>query len=176
MIPKLPHSLERERAALLKHIADAFSHVTREGGVSWSEAAVIDDFGTAEDRARARALDTDTHWTELVDDPTWDPDTSYGGWSFLDPIGFRYYLPVAMIRGVNCGSSGLWSGPLTLPNDHFRLWTLNKWSALDRRQRLCVARFVRYMMLRGENDPIGFASCWRKAYESYWHDFAIGSA
>lgn len=94
---------EKDRERLIQRIYAAFRGVTRDGGISWTETGVIDDYGTDEERARARLEDTDRSWEELVDDPRWGPDTGWGGYSFLDAIGFRYYLAPAMVRAVRSG-------------------------------------------------------------------------
>lgn len=143
MLPKLPHSLEREREALLKHIADAFSHVSREGGVSWSELAV---------------------------QPEWDPDDPSDGLNFREGDSFLYYLAAAMYQTATRGQSGYdLILSLTLDNE-CRGQQLEQWSALNHRHLLCVARFVRYMMLCSEHDPLRTGLLWRRAYESYWSD------
>lgn len=90
--------LSLERDSILKEIDVAFAGVTREGGISWSEAVALDNYGTDEECQEARAKDKDISWKELVTDPHWRPLPGVGGFSFLDAIGFRYYLPAAMIR------------------------------------------------------------------------------
>jgi hypothetical protein len=162
-----PNKIDREREALRAQIRAAFKGVTRDGGVSWSETLVIDNYGTDEERAAARARDTDTCWTELVDDPNWVLHDGLGGFSFVDAIGFRYYLPAAMIRSVESGDDhGSLCFHLTLPppGDKFHDWKMGKWSRIDRKQRLAVRRFIRYMEA---TDP-HFGACWREAFESYW--------
>ncbi len=84
---------EARKAALIEEIIAAFDGVSREGGVSMSEAEVIDDYGSDKKRAAARLSDTDTRWQDVSDEQlalNW-PLT------FFDPIGFRYYLPAYMI-------------------------------------------------------------------------------
>jgi hypothetical protein len=44
--------LQSEQREALAKIYAAFDGVTREGGVSWSETCVIDDYGTMEERLR----------------------------------------------------------------------------------------------------------------------------
>lgn len=167
--------LERERDALIAEIHAAFAGVSRDGGVSWSETRVIDMFGSDDDRMAARARDTDRSWSELVDDPHWN-DTGAGGFSYLDPISLRYYLPAAVIRTVRDDWNGDLSFHLTLqPNpanpkhalrwgDHF----LERFSRLDDRQRRCVARFIRYMVAR-DQATCELPSHWQAAFDSYWH-------
>ena len=87
---------EARKAALTKEIIAAFDGVSREGGVSMLEARVIDDGGSDEARMAARARDTETRWQDV-------PDEKIGGGnghealSFLDPIGFHYYLPAYIV-------------------------------------------------------------------------------
>ena len=50
-------SLTKEQ--LIELVKTEFADVTREGGVSWSEGYVIDDYGSKEERAAARAKDKD---------------------------------------------------------------------------------------------------------------------
>ena len=83
------------RIELIDLIKDAFKDVTREGGVSWHECEVIDNYGSDAERALARTRDTDRHWTELLSTEAFYP-SGIGGFCFLDPIGFRYYLPAAL--------------------------------------------------------------------------------
>lgn len=106
---EVPGEMVEERAALIAEIHAAFEGVMREGGVSWSESEVVDDFGTDEERAAARAEDTDRCWTELAYDADWNIGPASGGWSFLDPIGFQYYLPAAMIRRLVFGADAFGS-------------------------------------------------------------------
>lgn len=84
----IPFFAER-KAALIEEINAAFDGVSREGGVSMSEAEVIDDYGSDEERAQARARDTESRWQDISDEQlalNWPI-------SFFDPIGFRYYMP-----------------------------------------------------------------------------------
>src|SRR5882757_5864474 len=83
-------SKEQRRAAVVDQIRSAFAGVGREGGVSLHEAEVIDDMGSRRERNRARKLDTDRVWWEV---PEADIAYHYLIFCFLDPVGFRYYLP-----------------------------------------------------------------------------------
>jgi hypothetical protein len=83
------------RSELIGLIKDAFGNVSRQGGVSWTETEVLDMYGTDAERKAARAKDTDRRWTELIDGDGFF-ECGIGGFCFLDPIGFRYYLPAAI--------------------------------------------------------------------------------
>ena len=159
-----------ERDALIQEITDAFAGVTREGGVSWSEAYAIDYQEEPDEFAKARERDKDTTWTELLENPEWNPSPGMGGWSFLDPIGFRYYLPAGMMRSIREGYNVGIAFHLTLAEDHLKNWHLQKWSLLDDRQRLCVRRFLEYMAKVDEEDGyIGYFGEWVAALNSYWN-------
>ena len=80
---------DERKAALIEEITAAFDGVSRAGGVSMSEAKVIDDYGSDAERAAARLRDTDTYWQDVPDEQlalNWPLH-------FFDPIGFRYYVP-----------------------------------------------------------------------------------
>jgi hypothetical protein len=167
-----PEQLERERNRLIAEIEDVFNRVTREGGVSWSEADVIDDFGTMEELREARSRDTDRHWTDLLDDPKWTCENMYGGFSFLDPIGFRYYLPVAMInilRSDDPHSTLAFHLTLPPPGNDLRSHTKAQWSELNDAQRRCIREFLRYMIefSQSRDDEVA-ADTWREALMSAW--------
>lgn len=163
----LPPELEREREELIREIHAAFADVSREGGVSWSEAEVIDGYGTEEEKAAARRADKDRSWTELVDNRKWDPGFGIGGYCFLDAIGFRYYLPPAMIR---CIRSGFDEGIAFHLTREGRLRHMGaQWSLLDQRQQRCVARFLRFMVAHTEADGDEFfRKRWDEPLQRYW--------
>ncbi len=83
------------RCELIDLVKAAFKDVSRRGGVSWSESEIIDNYGSVEERKFARAQDRDRQWTDLLTDEKFYP-SGIGGFCFLDPIGFRYYLPAAI--------------------------------------------------------------------------------
>lgn len=170
----------RELSLLVRDIHESFRAVTREGGVSWNETRAIDGYADEEERARARASDTDTSWQELVDDQEWQPSEGYGGACFLDAIGFRYYLPVLMIRTLRRLSS---DDPMTEYGVAFHLtpskdpgllgFHAEQFAALETEQRRCVARFVWYMVEwnPGVGQPDA-ESPWLEAWDAYWARYA----
>jgi hypothetical protein len=109
---------------LLKEIYRVFANVDKVGGVSWSESVVVNDNGSPEKRALARSKDAEIGWQGLVDDESWISDVGVGGWNFLDSIGFRYYLPTAMVRCVRSGSSEGIEYQFDLPRFALRKHTL----------------------------------------------------
>ncbi|MGV3618044.1 MAG: DUF6714 family protein [Fimbriimonas sp.] len=137
-----PTWLHDEREALWEEIFAAFAKVDRKGGVSWSETEAIDGYRSDEERQRARKSDRERGWQALVDDPRWDPSPGVGAWVFLDAVGFRYYLPVGMMRGLRGEDNGdLDRHLLPSRSDGF---IREKWAALDPRQRCCVRRYLLY--------------------------------
>lgn len=165
---ELPPFVLAECDALLAEIHQVFSSVTRQGGVSWQECVVIDLYGSLEERVTARAQDRDARWQDLLDDPEWRPDMGVGGWSFLDAIGFRYYLPAGMVAAVRQGwDSGIISH-LQLPEGDLREWQHDKWSLLNLPQRRCVKRFLQYMGVLMAILEDNFENCANVALESYW--------
>lgn len=169
--------LEVERDALVKEIYAAFRGVTRENGVSWSEAAVMDRHGSMEERLAARAKDREEGWEALVKDPEWQSRPYSGGWSFLDPIGFRYYLPAGMFRCVASGQDEGIQFHLTLYGESKldpKNARLHKWSLLTPRQRACVARFARYMIkVARVREYKVEEEYWTEALESHWKRFEV---
>ena len=89
-----------------------------------------------------------------------------GGFSLLDPIGYRYYLPAAMIRSLRTGGCGFsvidFADILTASN-----LKIAQWEMLDDRQRRGVGRFLRFMI---EESPDN--EHWQRAYKSHWDRFA----
>jgi hypothetical protein len=168
------NDLQAERRAIRARIEAAFHGVTRNGGVSWSEAIVIDDYGSPEEERAARASDCDRPWMDLVNDPQWQPE-DYAVYSYLDPIGFRYYLPAAMVKclEVEAERDGPWLAlAVTLETfDDRKGEPKQQWSLLNESQRRCVAAFLRFMVawdtLHRGLDMVG----WQEALDSYWGTF-----
>jgi hypothetical protein len=134
------------RAAVERDIRWAFRFVTRDDGVSWSESYVIDDRGGDKERAAARASDKDQHWSELIEDKNWEPERGLGGFCFLDQIGFRYYLPAAMVRNLQ-GDFGARSVDLEfhlrLPAEEDRRLRYEvRWQIFNDEQRAAIARYL----------------------------------
>lgn len=151
----LPPSPAAERDALIAEIKAAFDGVTREGGVSWSESEALDDaFGGTEAFAAARESDKDVSWAELVDALDWQPVDFYGGWPFLDTIGFRYYVAPAMIRCLrgDCREAIEYhlERELTAQDSP---GGAGQWPELTDRQNKCIRAFVRHMVARHEPTP-----------------------
>ncbi len=89
-----------ENEKLIHTIQQVFSGVELGDGVSWREADVIDDYGSAEARKRARDLDEKKDWEkipmELIGNMRYQSVLS-----FLDPQGLKFHLPPCMIYVIN---------------------------------------------------------------------------
>jgi hypothetical protein len=90
-----PNNKQQQAETLRQMIHTHFAGVSRQGGISLHQTEVVDAYGSAEEMLSALAQNTDTQWTEVQDG--WiEQFGGVGGLCFLDPIGFRYYLPAYM--------------------------------------------------------------------------------
>lgn len=81
---------------LIDEIHLAFKGVKLGNGISWREAAVLDDYGTIAQRQAARALDESEDWTAIPF--SFISDLKYQDvMPFIDATGLRFYLPAYMI-------------------------------------------------------------------------------
>ena len=168
--------MEDRRDELIRLIEQAFDGVSREGGVSLSEAFVIDDRGDEIERAEARLEDTDTKWQDVdlrgfhaLDIPMF----------FMDPIGFRYYLPVFLIaelRSVVADPPGgfpseigiAWghgegSGFYVTHNLHYI--QPEKYALLNATQRSVVRQVLQFFVDHGGDEAV------IEPLERYWSQF-----
>lgn len=164
--------LDRERQAVERTIRQAFAGVSREGGVSWSESVIIDGVGSDRTPEEARALDTEVRWEDLVDDGNWHHDVTIGGFSFLNPIGFRYYIAPAMVRCIRENGGEFISYALNVDGDYKRKMV----SLINAYQAHAIARFIRLMIvvLAARQDDI-YGAPWSTAYKSYWRHWDRGA-
>ncbi len=172
MIGELGEQAKAERDAIIAEIHVAFANVSRgEHGVSWSECYALDMYEPEDVCAAARRSDKDTHWSELCDDPHWEPFPGMGGFSFIDDRGFRYYLPPTMIRLLRGSAFEWYPGHLLSHIERFveprvpLMWPES--------QLRCVARFVSFMsrhdseVRRWPEDP----NPWADAIAQRWHAY-----
>lgn len=162
--------LRDEQQEVEAQIRDAFRGVTREHGVSWSETFVIDNSGSDGERFEARAKDIEQSWEELVDDPNWQHEPGVGGFNFLDPIGFRYYIAAAMVRCARTGY-GEWVGYALMVDGDYRLEQISR---MNRKQAAAIARFVRFMIATHSAVEIN-GEDWKRAYKMYWRQYDTGN-
>lgn len=149
--------LLRRHDALIDQISKAFAQVSRQGGVSLREAVVRSRNGSQREHAEARSLDTDTHWSQF--DPT-AIDADFSILHFLDPIGYRYYLPAFMTHTLRRAAPST-EGHTPLCMENSLLYHLGasesmsqahasqcnqRHALLTKPQRTCVARYLAYFV------------------------------
>lgn len=79
--------------SIVKIIESAFAKVRLEEGTSISEGTVIDDYGTDEDRRKARMMDEKNDWRLISDRAIRKHQTSL---TFMNAKGYQYNLPAYM--------------------------------------------------------------------------------
>lgn len=166
----VPEHLREEQLAVEAEIRAAFRGGKRHAGVSWSESMVVDNYGSDDERAAARARDIDKRWEDLVDDPNWDHEAGVGGFNFLDAVGYTYYIAPAMIRCCREGCSGGSTCFALTMNADFKLGRIR---ALDDRHVRAICRLLRFMI--AVSRAIEDSEEWETAYDSYWRDWEGGS-
>lgn len=82
---------KREALLLIEQIREAFIEVNLEEGITLHEARALDDY---EDTQKARMIDSHIHWLDISD--SWI-ENFCDIFAFLDPKGFRHYIPAYMI-------------------------------------------------------------------------------
>jgi hypothetical protein len=133
-----------DRESLLSEIHAAFAAVPRGNGITLHEADVIDDYGSDEERAAARLLDTDATWRGVR--PEWIERLTTAP-CYLDDDGFCYYLPAFMCWSVEFGPDSDYGTAdifLIQLDDPGRQELLVRSS--DKRQLRAVALFVEWML------------------------------
>ena len=173
--------------ALIQDIEVAFGSVGRGAGLTLHEAAAFEgnDYCTAEERARVRALDPETRWQDI-------PDTALeeceDRWSF-DEEGFRFHLPAYMRwhlrhpRGLLPGCGALLFLQLSVtghkPKD--RLCCEQSFDRFTLEQKRVITRFLEFMALEAcDSGPAAsatrqdaeFADWAERAWQSYWFKFS----
>jgi hypothetical protein len=166
----MPPTPEEHRDAVIREIEAAFDGITREGGVSLHEADVIDNYGTPAERDAARALDTENRWQDV---PAGDIRTYHWVLPFLDPIGYRYYLPAYMTwsltnlnspRDTTSIDATIFS--LTRGEDEkYEEWELDRFKTFMPVQSKAIGAFLRYLEAHAGGT---LAASAKRALERYW--------
>lgn len=156
-IKKSRSDLLARRDQLISQIENVFHSVTREGGISLREGAVIDDYGSDKERTEARELETDSHWSQ-VNVEELDP----GGCCllFIDPVGFRYYVPAYIVYtlkhaygdllGEQSTDSNIFESFINIlnatnyGNDNHVAHQPKLFTLFSAKERTCIARFLAF--------------------------------
>lgn len=149
-------------------IEEAFAGVPR-GEITIHEAEVIDAYGTEAQRRKARARDTEVDWRDVPDSSV---EACSDALTFLDPVGWRFYLPVYMRFGLRHLRSGRNNAM-----DH-AIYSLNKgedaaianhklqrFRMLNRSQTHAVVRFLSFA---ADNDAFCDSVVAKSALASHW--------
>lgn len=159
------------RQTLIQTITLAFQDVGRADGVTLHQARVLDDYGSEEEQAQALALDTDSHWWEVPDE--WISEFSEA-LSFLDPVGFRYYIPAYMIWTLkHYTTSQSFSVDSTIYAFYLykglEAHKLGYFELMDSAQAQVICQFLRYCVKFGGDyldDRVA-----QEALDKYWQQF-----
>lgn len=159
-----------DKDAVMAQIAAAFDGVSRAGGVSLREGRVIDDYGTDAERDAARLLDTDTCWQDVPDD---DLNTYGMSLSFVDPIGFRYYLPAYLCYSLRLMSKGVGVHSMLFHLDMqgrdagIREMLFKRFGLLTPAQGKAVGSFLQYIAAQGDEFDREDAA---RIFRDYWNE------
>jgi hypothetical protein len=85
---------EAERQRLIRQVEAAFDGVELGVGVSLHQARAMDDYASDAEIAAARAFDTERRWQDVSDEKLHRLSDTL---PFMDPAGFRFYLPRFML-------------------------------------------------------------------------------
>jgi len=165
-------SLDAEAESIISDIHRAFLGVRR-GDITLHEAAVIDNYGSPEQRAEARKLDTDGRWERIP-----DAHIEECGWalSHVDPESWRYYIAPCMIwslRHFRTNNSIVSDYTIYIfdpceESSDLREWSLERYRLLNEAQARCVCRFLRCMSRNGGHADAPAAL---EALRRYWGRF-----
>jgi Family of unknown function (DUF6714) len=160
---------------IIAGIRAAFAGVPR-GAVTIHEAEVIDSYGSDQERAAARRLDTDASWDGVPDADIEECTTAL---CHLDPEGWRYYVPAYMVwslRHYRVSSSvvsdfTIYTFDPSGSDPGLREYKLERFRPLDADQSRAVCRFLRHM---AANDDYADGRVAEIALEEYWGRFCEG--
>jgi hypothetical protein len=157
-------------------ITAAFDGVTLSGGVSLHQAEVMDNWGegcSEQEFARLPDKECTTNWLMLPREEL----ERYALTPYLDPNGFRYYIPAFMCSVIDDPSLGICSGRLvatlgSLYPKHDSLWAhkVDKYAALSDTQKQAIAAFLDWMTNNPAFDQDD-RTCAERAVRNYWGQY-----
>lgn len=157
--------------AVLRAIEDAFAGVPP-GRITIHEAEAIDRWAPDDERAAERRRDPERDWREVSDAAIGECQDAL---AFLDPAGWRFYIPAYMrwaIRHLGDGGGSMvpdhtiYSLALS-PAADLRAHQLARFRTLDAHQARAVCRFLRLMAATEEVDCLVAG----EALASHWARF-----
>ena len=161
--------------SIIEAIRLAFAGVSR-GKISLHEAEVIDNYGSKEERAEARRLDTGASWDRVPDSHIEECTTAL---CHLDPAGWKYYVPAYMIWSLQYFRESdslvpdhtIYTFDPKADDPRLREYAWERHRLLDDAQSRAVCRFLRYMVA---NDGCVNGRAANAALTSYWGRFCEG--
>jgi hypothetical protein len=153
-----------EIGRLIALITEAFRDVQLEDGTTIHEADLEGAYSEDSERLLAREKDTEASWLDV---PDWKIER-FTTLLFMDPKGWRFYLPAYMIWSLRNWRT------TSSPTADFLIWSLGRideWMlercrTLTLPQAQAVHEFVRFFCeYSGDREP-------RDAMQAYWHQFA----
>ena len=169
--------MNNKQKQLLKDIKAAFSSVRRENGTTLHQTQAIDDYEGPEQELAARKLDTDKRWEDVSEQ---DIIKYYSALSFLDNIGYRYYIPAHMswaVKNYKLGSFDFLILDRILysldPGDETELAKreLEKFELFNKHQKEVICRFLEFMRDEAKDYLIGHCAA-EHALQRYWGQFS----
>jgi hypothetical protein len=171
---------------LIEDIEEVFRDVERGAGLTLHEAVAFEgnDYCTAEERARVRALDPETRWQDIPDSALlecmdrWCADEE--GFCFHLPAYLRWYLRHP--RGLPPHWGGMLFYQLSIMGHKTkdRLRCEQSFDRFSLEQKRVIARFLEFMALEaGDSSPAAgnaeqgarIADLAHQAWQSYWFKF-----
>ena len=123
---------------LIHTIQQAFSGVTLGNGIGLSEGNAMDDYASAEERARCRKQDEQTHWYKI---PIELLNQYYVALCYFDPEGMRFYLPAFLIADLQ----GQFRFDLIYTFIYLDEYKEQQFSLLNAQQKQAVAQYLRWI-------------------------------
>ena len=155
--------------AIIEAIRAAFAAVPR-GAITIHEAEVIDEYGSDDMRAEARLLDSEPSWESV---PDADIEQCTTALCYLDPLGWRYYIPAYMIWSLRyfrvntsiVSDFTIYTFDLSGTDLGIREYKLERYQLLDAAQSRAVCLYLRYM---AANEEYADSESARRALKEYW--------
>jgi len=158
---------------LIARIEKAFAEVRREGGITLAEGQVIDRCGREAERKQARTQATARRWQDI---PDAELEKYAHALCFLDPKGFRFYLPAFMrwsLRHLETAKADPMNSAIYAlspsANKGVSQHNLERWSLFTPEQRHVIFKFLRFMVGQYDGPVDTFMA--QLALEAHWKQF-----
>lgn len=159
---------------IVSEIEQVFGGINRGKGVTLHETDVLDACGSEKERAKARKKDAEKRWQDVPSD---DIEGHQSALCFLDPDGFRYYLPAYMRWSLrHFKSSDSLSSDSTIyalgpsGNKGVTDWNRARWEVFTQKQSQVILAYLRFMAEQGEGYADSFMA--ELAINVYWKQFS----